>query len=276
MDIGETLGNAKDTIASVASSPTGKWALIGGAALVGFLALRRSQSGGGSAVASQLAKTGATFPLGGASGSGSGLSSSSTSTTAAMTPSEQLNFMREQGKVQAEIQGLINAQNLEQQKGLLGLSIDQAKAQAAAALQSAQDQFAFWNTPVSLAGPMIRTGSDTSVQGILVQSPAQAQAYQQAQQFQTQLNQQYQLGQQQIALQTQAAKATQPNPWRIENIISTVSGLGNLKNLNPFRSVNVGTVQSPVTSSGPLAPNLSPNPGSAWVLSANPNGVIPA
>ncbi len=268
MDIGETLGNAKDAIANVASSPAGKWVLIGGAAVVGFLALRRSQSGGGSAVSPQLAKMGATFPLGG--GSGSGLSSSSTSGTAAMTPSEQLSFMREQGKVQAEIQGLINAQNLTQQEGLIGLSVKQAQAQAQAALQQAKDTFAFWNTPVSLAGPMIQTGSDTSVQGILVQSPAQAQAYQQAQQFQTQLNQQYQMGQQQIALQTQAAKAAQPNPWRVENIISTVSGLGGLFR----RSVNVGTVNAPVTSSGPLVPALSPNPGSASGLSTNPGGVI--
>ena len=270
MDIGETLGNAGDAIKGVASSPTGKWVLIGGAALVGLSLLRRSQSGGSTA-ASQLAKTGATFPLGGGSGSGSGLSSSSTSATAAMTPSEQLAFMRDQGKVQAEIQGLINAQNLESQKGVLALNIEQAKAQADAALQQAKDQFAFWYTPVALAGPMVRTGSDTSTQGVLVQSPAQAQAYQQAQNFQTQLSQQFQLGQQQIALQTQAAKAAQPNPWRLENIAKTAVSIFSLA-----RSVDKGTVQAPVTSSGPIMPSSPVTPWNPGNVYSTPGGLITA
>lgn len=270
MNIENSLETVKGSVSGVASSPLGRVFLIGGAALVGLAVLRRSQAGakGGSVVSGP----GVTFATG---GGGSGLSSSSPAPVSTqLTPDQQLDFMLKQGEVQAKIQGLINAQNLEQQKGLIALSVDQAKAQTQAALEKLKAETAFWNTPVDIIQSVARTG-DTTATGVLSLTPFQLQQQQQAASFAQTLSQQTAIYNAQANAQAQAAKAGQPNPWRLENVAKTIIGFAGIgRAVSPPSSVNVNALPNPVPSMSPAVQNFAPAPG-ASLSSTYPSGVIP-
>lgn len=152
MSVTETLEDGVDKVKSLSASPGGKFLLlgVGGVLLYVFLSSRKSTASN----ASNVAPVGATFGLG--SGGGSPVSSP------APSMDEQLAYQEKLGNLQIKLQGLMNAQTIADQKQVLQLSVDQAAAQAAQALQATKDTVAYWLTPQTRTDVGTLTKIDTN------------------------------------------------------------------------------------------------------------------